>query len=243
MVALSPPAPARTLSRKQRRREERRARQLAASQPLAGSDVQSAEPSIGQSAPTDPTPPPPTIDELIEDYLTLDLPLTALAKRRGLSLAALCERIESGEFQATLARLNAIAANRAQDIALHARALALDTLARILSDPDAKPETARKAAATLIRASDPPPARRASASQDRTDANAIHSSASSPDDSNSERDEAGAAGQAGSAAQTDMQTALRSPPSFSPDSGGGSGMREANGREGAFAVANSATSP
>jgi hypothetical protein len=76
-----------------------------------------------------------------------------LAERHNLSLLELIDLLDSPQFIALLDRLNAIVERRAATIALHARPSALAGLEAVIATTTS-PETARKAAATLVRASD-----------------------------------------------------------------------------------------
>lgn len=114
----------------------------------------SRSPSATPSCETPGAEPVDLLEKILHEYLTLEIPLTSLALRHGLSFDALCDLIESERFQRLLARLNNLAARRAQDVALHTRAGAISALVDVVTAAD-KPETARKAASTILRASDP----------------------------------------------------------------------------------------
>lgn len=165
MVALTETAPAPGKTRAQRRREERQARKSLGGtglRPVPSSDrafpggtgvppvTSSTSPSgirVGQN------PPAPPLDALIADYLGESLSLPDLAAKHSLSLTELCATLESPEFTELLERLSRLAEKRARDIATHTRAGALRTLESVCATA-INPETARKAASTLIRASD-----------------------------------------------------------------------------------------
>lgn len=109
------------------------------------------------SAPTmnpEPEPrPAPSIDELVFDYLTLSLPLPALSRRHSMTLEQLATLLESAPVQSLIRRLTRLAAQRARVLAVQNRSSAIASLETTVATTD-NPETARKAAATLIRASD-----------------------------------------------------------------------------------------
>ena len=97
--------------------------------------------------------PAPSVDELVFDYLTLSLPLPALSRRHGMTLEQLATLLESAPVQSLIRRLTRLAAQRARVLAVQNRSSAIASLETTVATTD-NPETARKAAATLIRASD-----------------------------------------------------------------------------------------
>ncbi|MEM7628948.1 MAG: hypothetical protein AAF356_05950, partial [Planctomycetota bacterium] len=114
------------------------------------------------SAPPPPTPGPqsPVADPLLQDFLTNDLGLLTLAARHALSLDQLEAWLTSDATQRTLATIERLAAIRARAVAAQAAPLATTRLLNLTADPTTPPETARKAATTLLRAHrvpSPPP--------------------------------------------------------------------------------------
>ncbi len=104
--------------------------------------------------PSTSTPPSPALlHDIIEDYLTLSLPLTALARRHNLSFTALADILDDPDFQTLLTRLNRLATQRADALAIHARACSINSLESTLATTT-DPECARKAATSLVRISD-----------------------------------------------------------------------------------------
>jgi hypothetical protein len=94
-----------------------------------------------------------SLDELIFDYLTLSMPLPSLARRHRLTLEGLATALESEAAQSLIRRMTRLAAQRARTLAIQNRASAIASLETTMATTD-DPETARKAATTLIRASD-----------------------------------------------------------------------------------------
>ena len=94
-----------------------------------------------------------SIDELIFDYLTLSMPLPSLARRHGLTVRGLADALESEPAQTLIRRMTRLASQRARALAIQNRASAIASLETTMATTD-DPETARKAATTLIRTSD-----------------------------------------------------------------------------------------
>ncbi len=91
------------------------------------------------------------LDAVLQDFTTLHLAITALAKRHRLTVDALYALVHDDEMRRRLDQLAAIADVRT-DIALKLiQPPAIDRLADIMTDESAPHETRRKAASQLIR--------------------------------------------------------------------------------------------
>ena len=86
---------------------------------------------------------------LLRDFLDPSLPLPALAAAHGLSLPDLIAWSTLPEVEAELDALEVLAHRRLRALAAHHAPAAVETLATLLTAPI--PETARRAASTLLR--------------------------------------------------------------------------------------------
>jgi len=96
----------------------------------------------------DPQPADPRA--LLDDYLALSVSLPALARRHNLALRALIEFLDHPETRRTLADLRRLAARRARDASIAARAVAIEALV-LHATADPTSESARRAATELLR--------------------------------------------------------------------------------------------
>jgi len=95
-------------------------------------------------------PRPTDTRALLDDYLALSVSLPALARRHNLTLRALIEFLDHPETRRTLADLRRLAARRARDASIAARAVAIETLV-LHATADPTSESARRAATELLR--------------------------------------------------------------------------------------------
>ncbi|MFN7022722.1 MAG: hypothetical protein ACK4WH_15570, partial [Phycisphaerales bacterium] len=109
----------------------------------------------------DPLTPRPSdpVSAIIADFLHAPLDLAALAHDHRLSFADLTDTLASDRAAPVFAHIRALAALRAELVGAQARVTALQKLVELVLTTD-HPETARRAAAWILRATGtPPPAR------------------------------------------------------------------------------------